>query len=267
MLVDLHLHTTRSDGIWQPERLFEEIRVRGLEAFCVSDHDNLDAYPVPADLQDRSICGLEVDSHFAGHTAHILAYGVSDDRSPLLQTLRLQRDARNERMQAMVDRLNAMGVAVTMDDVRRESRAASSIGRPHLARALVASGVVATIQEAFDKFIADEGQGYVALARQTADATIRLIHESGGVAVVAHPKRLRDPGHLVQLCELGADGVEIVHPTADYAYQAELQAFARARNLLVTAGTDFHVPTERPLGVEFEERAINDLRAAISAAA
>ena len=91
MLCDLHLHTTKSDGVWTPERLFEEIRARNLQYFSITDHDCLDAYPVPEDLRDRCIPGLEVDSEHAGHTVHILAYGIEDKQSPLLQALAVQR--------------------------------------------------------------------------------------------------------------------------------------------------------------------------------
>ncbi len=264
MLVDLHMHTTRSDGVWAPERLFDEIRSRELAWFCVSDHDNLEAYPMPADLQSRSIPGLEVDAHHSGHTTHLLAYGVAERRSPLLSALEEQRTARLHRMNQMIARCNELGLEITIDDVRAQTAGASSVGRPHLARALVKRGHVATVQEAFDKYLADEGDGYVALERLTSDRAIDLIHRSGGVAVVAHPKRLRAAEHLAELAALGVDGVEIKHPTADENDERAYRAFAEERGLLVTGGTDFHAPVEgRPIGVEFSERAIDALRAAI----
>src|SRR5262249_45783991 len=113
MLVDLHLHTTASDGVWAPERLFEEVRSRYLVYFCVSDHDNIDAYPVPSDLASRNISGLEVDTHHDGHTTHLLAYGVNDKNSPLLARLSQQRVAREARMREMVERCNGLGLDVT----------------------------------------------------------------------------------------------------------------------------------------------------------
>jgi 3',5'-nucleoside bisphosphate phosphatase len=252
MLLDLHLHTTCSDGVWAPERLFEEIRARKLEVFCVSDHDTLAAYPMPADLVARSIPGLEVDSEHAGHTVHLLAYGVSDNESPLLQTLIRQRIAREERMLEMLDRLKGLDIAITLDDVRVQAKGAASLGRPHLARALVERGHVSTIQEAFDRYLADEGTGFVALQRLSSRHIIDLIRASGGVSSVAHPKRLREPQHLDELRRLGVDGVEVVHPSADAALETQLREFAGDHGLLVTGGTDFHFPTERPIGVEFQ---------------
>lgn len=109
------------------------------------------------------------------------------------------------------------------------------------------------MHEAFDRYIADEGEGYLALERLTSARIIALIHESGGIAVVAHSMRLRDPAHLEELHELGVDGIEVLHPTADADAQAMLREFAHARNLLVTGGTDFHAPVEgRPIGIELD---------------
>jgi predicted metal-dependent phosphoesterase TrpH len=254
VLCDLHLHTTKSDGVWTPERLFEEIRRRDLQFFSITDHDCLDAYPVPEDLRSRCIPGLEVDSHHGGHTVHILAYGIDDKQSPLLQALQAQRQDRLRRMQGMVDRLNALGLAIAMDDVLAQATGASSVGRPHLARALVERGHVATVQEAFDRYIADDGDGYVALERMTSARIIELIHESGGAAVLAHPLRLRDAASLEELCNLGVDGIEVTHPTADADAENMLRVFAHEHNLLVTGGTDFHAPVaERLIGVEITD--------------
>ncbi len=261
VLCDLHLHTTKSDGVWAPERLFEEIRARDLLLFSITDHDCLDAYPVPDDLRERCIPGLEVDSHYDGHTAHILAYGIDDHGSPLLQALNAQRADRRRRMEGMVARLNVLGIAIAMEDVVAQAAAASSLGRPHLARALVAKGHVTTVQEAFDRYIADDGDGYIALERLSSDRIIELIHESGGVAVVAHPMRLREAAHLEELYKLGADGIEVVHPTADADAQQMLREFASARKLLVTGGTDFHAPVAgRRIGVEMAEEQLTGLR-------
>lgn len=266
MLVDLHLHTTCSDGVWAPARLFDEVRARNLDAFCVSDHDCLDAYPVPADLESRAIAGLEVDAHHLGHTAHLLAYGVRDKESPLLCVLREQREARLARMDAMVRRCNALGLDVSMSDVRAQATGASSLGRPHLARALVEKKLVASVQVAFDRYLADDGEGYVALERLSAREAIDLIHRSGGVAVVAHPKRLRAPEHLEELIGIGVDGVEILHPTADEQDAVRFEAIARERGLLVTGGTDFHAPVPgRLLGVDLAARDLQALREAVAA--
>lgn len=264
MLCDLHLHTTKSDGVRSPEELLEEVRRRNLQFFSITDHDCLEAYPVPEDLRERCIPGLEVDSHHGGHTVHMLAYGIEDKRSPLLLALAAQREDRVRRMHGMVERLNVLGIAIHIDEVVAQAAGATSLGRPHLARALVARGQVATVQEAFDLYIADEGNGYVALERLTSRRIIELIHESGGAAVVAHPMRLRDFAHIEELFELGIDGVEVLHPTADADAQSMLRQFASERNLIVTGGSDFHAPVpDRSIGVNLAESEIEAVRKAI----
>ncbi len=261
MLIDLHMHTDRSDGVWSVERVLEEVRARELELFCITDHDTLDAYPFAAPPGARAIAGLEVDTHHDGHTAHLLAYGVEDKASPLLHALSAQRDARLERMEAMVAAMCARGIPITIDEVRAQTAPGASLGRPHLARALVARGAVASVQEAFDRYLADDGVSYVALERLSAATAIGLIRSSGGVSVVAHPARLRTPASLQALIELGVDGIEVVHPTADATVRAELFSLARERGLLVTGGTDFHAPVpDRPIGVSFPADAIERLQ-------
>lgn len=253
VLCDLHLHTTMSDGVWTPERLFQEIRDRDLQFFSITDHDNIDAYPVPEDLRERCIPGLEVDSEHAGHTVHLLAYGIADKTSPLLQALAAQRSDRLRRMQGMVERLNVLGLAIAIDDVVDQANSTASLGRPHLARALVAKGHVATVQEAFDRYIADEGDGYVALKRLTSGEIIDRIHRSGGVAVIAHPMRFREQAHIEELIALGVDGIEVIHPSANAEDETRLRAIAAEHDLIITGGTDFHAPVEgRPIGVEME---------------
>jgi 3',5'-nucleoside bisphosphate phosphatase len=260
VLCDLHLHTTKSDGVWSPERLFDEIRARGLQYFSVTDHDCVEVYPVPEDLRERVIPGLEVDSEHDGHTVHILAYGIDDRESPLLQALAAQRADRLRRMQGMVDRLNVLGFPLHIDDVKAQATGATSLGRPHLARALVAKGYVDTVQEAFDKYIADDGDGYVALKRLTSGEIIALIRRSGGVAVIAHPMRLRSASHIEDLVTLGVDGIEVIHPTASAEDEVRLRAIAAEHNLLVTGGTDFHAPVVgRQIGVELGDAQIEAL--------
>lgn len=254
-LIDLQLHTTCSDGVWSPQRLYGEIRARNLELFSVTDHDGMDAYPVPADLDSRCVPGVEVDTEHNGNTAHLLAYGIVDARCPLLAKLAARRVERSLRMQAMIDRLNALGVSLRMESVTAQANGNGALGRPHLARALVEQGVVSSLQEAFDRYLGDSEACYVQLTWLKSEQAIDLIHESGGLAVVAHPKRLRASSHLIELCELGADGVEVVHPSAAPADQRALYEFADSRKLLTTGGSDFHFPDSAPgapfIGVSF----------------
>jgi predicted metal-dependent phosphoesterase TrpH len=265
LLCDLHLHTTKSDGVFEPSRLFDDVRKRELAAFSVTDHDCMEAYPVPHDLLERCIPGIEIDCELNGHTVHLLAYGIEDTNCPLLRTLASQRERRLGRMQAMLGRLRALNIDVSMDEVRSEAKNASSIGRPHLARVLVSKKHVATVQEAFDRYLCEEQGGFVPLSRLHCTDIMRLAREAGGVLVAAHPMRLHDIADLEKLCEAGLDGVEVIHPTASASDEAMLVEFARARGLLITGGTDFHAPAGREIGVELPSEAIDRLRKAIAA--
>lgn len=268
MLVDLQMHTTCSDGAWSKERIFDEVRSKHLELFCVTDHDSIAAYPVPDDLASKCVPGLEVDTEHAGHTVHLLAYGITSDETPLLSALRKQREEREVRMQAIVERMNGLGVDVSYDDVLKQVKGGSSVGRPHLARALLAKGIVTNIQEAFDKYLADGEKGFVKLKRLTSADIVPMVHESGGIVVIAHPKRLREERHLAEIADLGVEGVEAVHPTADPAYQQQIIDFADARGLLVTGGTDFHAPETHPLpGIKFSRDRLERFLARVAALA
>lgn len=248
------MHTKISDGVWSPDELFAYIRSSKITHFSVTDHDTMEIYPLPADLAARAVRGMEVDTKHRGQTVHILTYGIDDPNSPLLVQLREQRIERRARMEQMVERVRSLGIEITLDDVLACAGDAASLGRPHLARALVNKGIVSTIQEAFDRYLADDGTGYVALDRLDSATAIRLAHESGALAVVAHPCRLRDAATVDELRALGLDGVEAIHPSADPAQQQAWFDYAAQHGILATGGSDFHSPETNPLpGVDLPE--------------
>ena len=241
-LVDFHMHTTISDGVWPPAQLLDVIRAKQFEFFSITDHDTMDVYPVPGDLAPRCIPGMEVDTKCNGVTAHLLCYGIRSKDAPLMLHLHAQREARRTRMHEMVTGLQAQGIEVTMADVERQAGSAASLGRPHLARALVTLGVVQSVQEAFDRYIADECDAYIALARLESRDAIALAHESGALVSIAHPARLKAPAGIDVLREAGADAIELVHPSADEDYRREIRSYAERYGMLLTGGSDFHAP-------------------------
>ena len=255
-LVDFHLHTACSDGAWTPERLLQSVRERGLEYFSISDHDTMDAYPVPGDVQSRCIAGLEVDTYGFEQTVHVLGYGMSP-ASSLVSRLRAQQRERRFRAQSIIERLNALGIDLTLDQVQSFAGTSRSIGRPHIARALVKAGHCCELQEAFDKYLADGEKAFVPLQRLPTAEAIDLIHEGGGIAVLAHPKRLRDQNLLPDICRL-FDGLELMHPSAESDYQQQLIELIDAHKLIATGGTDFHARPNDPLiGVHFPTSRLN----------
>jgi len=248
--VDFHLHTTCSDGAWAPERLLHTVHERGLKYFSITDHDTMEAYPVPDDLQSRCIAGLEVDTYGFEQTVHVLGYGVSP-ASALVSRLEAQQRERRLRAQSIIERLNALGIDLRLDQVESSAGSTKSIGRPHIARALVEAGHCNELQEAFDKYLADGEIAFVPLQRLWTKEAIDLIHEGGGIAVLAHPRRLRHQNLLSKICRL-FDGLELMHPSADTNYQHHLIELIDAHNLMATGGTDFHArPNDPMIGIPF----------------
>jgi predicted metal-dependent phosphoesterase TrpH len=268
MLVDFHMHTTTSDGVWTPDELVRYAQDAELQVVSVTDHDTMGAYPLPGDIRARIVPGMEVDTKCNGITAHLLVYGITSPTAPLLEHLRAQREARFGRMEAMVERLRGSGIQIDMSHVKAEAGSAASLGRPHLARALVKLGVVRDTNEAFARYIADDRDGYVSLDRLEAKDAIDLAHASGAIVSVAHPARLRDPGALEELRRAGADGVEVVHPSADAGMRTILTEYAHAHNLLITGGSDFHSPdTDAAPGVRLDEAVVERFLAAVASGA
>lgn len=142
--------------------------------------------------------------------------------------------------------MNALGIDLTLDQVQSSAGTSRSIGRPHIARALVKAGHCHELQEAFDKYLADGEIAFVALQRLPTIEAIDLIHEGGGIAVLAHPRRLRDQDLLPDICRL-FDGLELLHPSADPDYQHKLIELIDTHNLIATGGTDFHARSNDPL--------------------
>lgn len=251
--IDLHLHTTVSDGVWTPRQLLQCICEREVDFFSITDHDAMDSYPLPSEFATRCITGMEVDTKCDGVTAHLLVYGVASSTAPLLQRLRAQREARRERMRAMVERLQRLGLSVSIADVERQAGTAASLGRPHLARALVDVGAVLCVQEAFDRYIADDREQYVALERLEAREAIVLAHASGAIVSVAHPCRLKSFAMLDLLRGMGVDAVEVLHPSANLAMRRELLDYVGRFGLLATGGSDFHAPGDDLPGVRLDD--------------
>lgn len=253
--IDLHAHTDVSDGTLSPEALARAAHEAGLVALAVTDHDHVGGVEAArregARLGLEVVTGIELSAEEPGaREVHVLGY-LLDERDPALLTrLASLRETRERRAELMVERLQALGVEVTLDDVQtaaggaEKARAGSrSVGRPHVARALMARGVVASVQEAFDRYLAEGRPAYVPKEKLSGAEAIQLIHGAGGVAVLAHPATLpeevREP--LVRrLAALGLDGVEVVHSKQGPEERARLAALAVELDLVPTGGSDFH---------------------------
>jgi 3',5'-nucleoside bisphosphate phosphatase len=263
LTVDLHTHTTLSDGRLSPEQLLEAIAGSGVDFFSITDHDGLRIYreyqALLSPYAHKIITGVEISTFTCGREVHILGYGFPIAPDTLVDVLTDRREARRLRAEKIVAKLDKLGVKIHMSDVECQTNG-GMIGRPHIARALVESGEARDIADAFERFIGSNCPAYEPSTSLTAADAIAAIKNCGGVSVLAHPVRNAAEELLGELVEAGLQGVE-VYSSSHTAHDAErLLAKARASKLVMTAGTDFHGPTEanpKP-GFEVERKDLDD---------
>ena len=242
---DLHLHTTASDGVFSAGQIARLVQRANVTFFSVTDHDTLDALPEAIDAAyDRGLAflpGVEISTE-GDDEIHILGYGVKYQDETLKACLRKAATDRQNRVLAMAEKLDALGMPLSMDEVI--SRAEGSLGRPHLARAMMEQGYVESVQQAFDKYLGKGKSAYLPRATMTASQAISLLRDRGAVPVLAHPGQIRWPMEkLLTMLKIWQDaglrGLEVYHPAnkGNYPYWDQL---ARQRGLLVTGGSDFH---------------------------
>jgi hypothetical protein len=243
--VDLHLHTRYSDGTWTPAELCAAAHRLNLAAIAVADHDTLDAIPeflaAAAATGLEAIPAVEITCRVETTEIHLLGY-LPDERwqNPELQTaLARSKRIREQRVEAMIEQLNQLGIAVTTADVWAGSDC-GTIGRPHVAQALVKRGVVRTVDEAFERFLRRGKPGYVERPRMPAAEAIGLVKAAGGVAVLAHPALNRVDDALPELTAAGLDGLEIWHSRHTPAQTERYRRLADALGLIGTGGSDCH---------------------------
>ena len=244
-LVDLHLHSSASDGRLSPAQLVVEAARRGLEAIALTDHDTVDGIaPALAAAEDfpglMVIPGVELSTEVAAGEVHVLGYFIDYDDPALNGRLVRMRNSRAERAQAMISRLEALGVDISWDHVQKIADG-GSVGRPHLAQAMLEQGYVPSIREAFNGYLARGRPAYVGRRKLAPAAAVELIRQSGGLAVLAHPFTIADPEPLVvKLKAAGLAGLEVYYKDYDADTQRQLLEIADRHDLLVTGGSDYH---------------------------
>ena len=250
--IDLHTHSTASDGVYSPTELLHRAKEVGLRVLALTDHDTSDgleeAAKAAAALDIDFIPGIEINTDVSGGEVHVLGYFAEFQQPTFQGVLKVLRDARERRGQRMVELLNEHGINVSWERVRELAQGA--VGRPHVARALLEAGYVQTIGEAFDKYIGNGCYAYVPRYRLTPDDAVRLIVSANGLPVIAHPAdlpgldELRD--WLPGLCEAGMVGLETYYGPYTAEQEQALRALADEYQLIPTGGTDFHGPGIHP---------------------
>ena len=252
--VDLHTHSTASDGVLAPARLVALAAERGLRVLGLTDHDTTaglsEAGAAAGERGLRLVPGVELSTDVAAGEVHILGYFIDPAHPPLAGALARFRDAREGRARRIVERLAAAGAPIRYERVVAIA-GGGSIGRPHVARALIEAGHASSINDAFDRFLARGRLGYVERYRLTPPEAVRLVRAAGGVPVLAHPHSAADLATLLpELLATGLGGLECHYGDYDDLRKGELLALAARHGLVATGGTDFHGPGihQRPLG-------------------
>jgi hypothetical protein len=248
MSLDLHIHSTFSDGTLTPAEVVGLAGRRRLSGISLTDHDTIDGY-LPAveaacGLQLEVVSGLEVSALHKGSSMHILGYLMDPGDAGLQKMLSALQQGREERNAEILCLLRGFGIAIEEEELRRVSGGGQT-GRPHIARLLVARGVVGSMLQAFEKYLGREGRAYIPRPVPTAEEAIAVLRDAGGISVLAHPQQMdpaldRLPALLDALVDFGLDGIEAYYPTHSAKIRRRLIAIAERHGLVLTGGSDFH---------------------------
>jgi len=250
MRIDLHTHSSVSDGTDAPAELVRKALAAGLDVVALTDHDTFDGLDEAVGEGERLglgvVRGMELSCSRRGSSVHVLAYGADPTSPRLAAEMARVRDGRLGRLAGVLRKLAALGVPVSEAEVMAQVGNSPSVGRPHIADALIAAGHVRDRQQAFDRFLADGGPAHVHRYTIEVDRGIDLVHEAGGLAVIAHPwgrgrEQLLPAGVLEGLVrDHKLDGIEVDHQDHDSDARRRLRALAENLGLLATGSSDYH---------------------------
>ena len=246
-MIDLHLHTTASDGRSSPSELVRDAVAAGITTLAVTDHDTLAAVPdVAAAARSAGIvavAGIEITAVHDGRDVHVLGYFVDPSSASLHEFLVRQREDRRRRVLEIADRLDHLGAPIDRtalaDEVARPGR---SLGRPVVAAALIAAGHVRDISEAFDRYLAHGAPAFIERIGAAPAEVVRIIGQAGGLAAIAHPGKTQVDGLIPAMVEAGMAAIEVFHSDHDADDVRRYQDLASEFALLVTGGSDYHGP-------------------------
>ena len=241
--VDLHLHSTKSDGSFSPTQVVQRAADVGLSAISLTDHDSVagvrEAQTAGRDVGVEVIPGIELSTQEANTDIHILGYFVDPDHSDLLAWLRQFQETRLKRAEKIVEKLNRLGVRIAMSQVLHRAGNAA-IGRPHIADVLVEEGVVFSHDQAFQTYLGYGRPAFQPKFTLTPGEAVEIIHAAGGLASLAHPILYRRDALIPDLIEQGLDGIEVLHTKHDAAAVRRYSTMANHYGLLRTGGSDCH---------------------------
>jgi 3',5'-nucleoside bisphosphate phosphatase len=242
--IDLHIHTTCSDGVFTPKQILEKVTNFEMDVFSITDHDNIDGFLEVKDCMPENgpelIPGVEISSNHNDKDVHILAYFFDPDNAELKKMLGNIHTGRFQRAEQILERLQKININISMERIRELAGGNDLIGRPHIARAIIEAGLCRNTQDVFDKFLGEDCPGFVPKPAPSSEEVIKLIKETGGVSVLAHPYTLRSDEILYELIELGIDGMEVFYAKHNAFNTKFFNEVAITNKLIRTGGTDFH---------------------------
>jgi predicted metal-dependent phosphoesterase TrpH len=243
--IDLHVHTTASDGIFTPKEVAENVITAGLTAVAITDHDAIDGYVEVAQYLDGSgieaISGVELSCYYNDADVHILGYFIDHTNPEFVKKIQVLRQDRYERGEEMVSKLNDIGINLSMDTVKTIA-GNSAVGRPHVADALLKEEFVQTYDEAFARYLGYHAPAYVPKKVLSPEHGIDLLHLTGGVAILAHPGTLKHDEFIPDLVEMGLDGIEAYHSQHSKPAIQKYKTLAKKHGIAYSGGSDCHGP-------------------------
>ncbi len=246
--MDLHTHTTASDGKESPSSVVKLAKEAGLHAVAITDHDTVGGIAEAISEGKKQgievIPGIEISTAARGHEFHILGYFMDWKNEQFLTRISNLRQTRQKRNEKIIQNLSSLGMDISLDEIRKlvnkEGETQDSVGRPHIADMLVKKGIVANLREAFDLYLSKDGKAYAQIERIHPATALDWIKEAGGAAVIAHPG-LYDADEMVErFIRYGVDGLEVYHSDHTSEDEVKYKKMAKQHHLIMTAGSDFH---------------------------
>ena len=242
-VVDLHIHTIFSDGTLLPREVVRLAALRGLSAIAITDHDEVGGLKEGVEFGERFginvVQGIELSAKKEDKSIHLLGYFIDPNNRELLDFVHFMRESRLKRAEKIIDKLGEHGISIKMDDVQKHT-GLGSIGRPHIAEALVAERAVRDLQEAFSKYLGDGKPCYVSKANVTPKSAIELILSAGGIPILAHPAFLEPKDWIPEFVDEGLMGIEVWYPSHSETQINKYLEIANKYKLVPTGGSDSH---------------------------
>jgi predicted metal-dependent phosphoesterase TrpH len=244
-IIDLHSHTTASDGKNTPT---ENVRIavkKGLRALAITDHDTTggieEALKAAKEVKLEVIPGIEISTLAKGQDIHVLGYWIDFRNKQFTTELERLRETRNTRNQMMIERLNELGIKITEEEVyAKQTTPNGNVGRPHIAEVLIDKGIVGSLEQAFEEYLGREGKAYVNPPRISPEKGVQFILKYDGVPVLAHPGLYDNDELIEELVQVGLKGLEVYHPDHSTAEVEKYKRMAKEFNLVATGGSDYH---------------------------